>query len=103
MTMIWLAVSLFGLYKIVVDGEMLYAALTIGGLMFIFQRRPYTRDLQFCDIRLAQFGAVDSVFGQWEILSLIFDSQTVQLVPAQAVPHSVRYILTGLSRFHNST
>ena len=40
MTMIWLAVSLFGLYKIVADGDMLYAALTMGGIMIIFQRRP---------------------------------------------------------------
>ena len=61
------------------------------------------RDLPFCDIRRAQFGAVNGVLGQWEILSLIFDSQTVQLVPAQAVPDSVRYILSGLSRFRNAT
>jgi hypothetical protein len=97
LTLIWLVAIAFGAYKVINGGAIPHIVLPIVGAFFIFQRRPYLRDIQVTKIQGVQFGAVQGMAARCDILSIDFGSHAIQLVTSQTVPDTVRVTLQQLS------
>ncbi|SFH54287.1 hypothetical protein SAMN05421753_10190 [Planctomicrobium piriforme] len=97
LTLIWLVAGGFGIYKLFNGGESFNVILPIVGALFIFQRRPYHRDISFEQIRSIQFGSVRGVANRCDLMTVELQSHALQLVTAQPVPTDVRNLLSKIS------
>lgn len=95
-TLLWIVAIAFGVYKVLTGGELLHILLSIVGALFIFQRRPYLRNIPFTEIHSVQFGAVQGMATRCDILSIDVGTHAIQLVTSQTVPDNVRLILQQL-------
>ncbi len=96
LNLIWIGVITFGVYKTLSGAEFPHIVLSIVGAIFIFQRRPYLRDIPFTEIHSVQFGAVQGIAARCDILSIDVGTHAIQLVTSQAVPENVRLMLQKL-------
>ena len=87
---LWLVVVSYGGYRLLVDADPIGAALVLVGSLFLFQRRPYRRDLPYNSIRGVIFGSVRGMAARCDIISVVIDGRAIQLVTAQSIPAEVR-------------
>jgi hypothetical protein len=91
-TVLWLAlIFLFGV-RYWHDGRTVNLVIAFLPIVFLFQRRPYARDLSFDEIRRVEFASVQSM-AVCDLFSVALDSGAVQLVTAQRLPNAVRDVL----------
>ena len=98
LTVIWLAVIGYGIYRYSRDGHIASVMLAVVGAIFIFQRRPYSRDVPFNQIQRVEFGSVQGIAARCDIMSIMLDRRAIQLVTAQRVPDSIRERLRELGK-----
>ena len=97
LTAFWLAAIGFGIHELSNGADLLHVILIIVGALFIFQRRPYSCNIRFRDIESARPGSVHGIAMYCDIVSINFDTSTIQLVPAQLIPATVREMLASLT------
>jgi len=98
LTVIWLAVIGYCVYGFSRNGHIVTAILAIVAAVFIFQRRPYSRDVPFSRIHRVEFGSVQGIAARCDVMSIVHDGRAIQLVAAQLVPDSIRERLQGLGK-----
>lgn len=96
LTIVWLAVIASTVYEFVQNGHSFNTVVAIVALIFIIQRRPYTRDLPFNAIRDVEFGSVRGMTARCDIMSIVLDGRAIQLVTAKNVPGDTRDRLLAL-------
>ncbi len=97
-TVIWLAVIGYVIYGYSRDGHMASILVALVSAMFIFQRRPYSRDIPLNQIHRVEFGSVQGIAARCDIMSIMLDGRAIQLVTAQRVPDCIRERIMELGK-----
>jgi hypothetical protein len=89
LTLLWAGVLAWAVYGLATSdrSRLPFLALAAG---LLFQRRPYTRNLLYSELRAVRLGSVVGVAGRFDILVLGARSGAIHLVTARAVPDELR-------------
>lgn len=92
LTLFWAGVSAWAIYGLATGdrSRLPFLALAAG---LLFQRRPYTRDLPYSELRAVRFGSVRGVAGRFDILVFVARYGAIHLVTARAVTDELRLAL----------
>ena len=90
LTAVWVFVLGYGIYASVRNPGVVNAMLPILAAAFLFQRRPYFRDIPLSELRRVKFGSVRGMATRHDIIMLALTDRVVHLVPSQFVPDTVR-------------
>ena len=93
LNLVWICVVTFSVNKVFNGAGLPHVLLSVVGAIFIFQRRPYLRNIPFTEIHSVQFGAVQGVAARCDIMSIDVGTHAIQLVTSQVIPDNVRLML----------
>ena len=90
LTIIWVVALLFAAYELAsgFSWEWVFLALTAG--ILVFQRRPYSRNIPFSELKGVRFGNVRGVSGHADIVALNLGETALHLVMCQFVPEELK-------------
>ena len=92
----------FCIYHYLRHGDLMSVAFAALAALFVFQRRPYLRDLPFDVVQGVNFGEVRGLAVRCDKLAVVFGGGTVNLVTAQRMPDEVRDMLRGAAEPANA-
>ncbi len=92
LTLLWAGVLAWAVYGLATGDRSRLPFLALAAVL-LFQRRPYTRNLLYSELRLVRFGSVRGVTGRGDILVFGAPSGAIHLVTAQVVPDELRRAL----------
>ena len=96
LTAIWAAAIVYCLYQFSQTDNPIFVGVAIAAAIFIFQRRPYLRDLPTEAIQHVHFGAVRGLAARCDIVSIVVEGGAIQLVTAQRIPEEIRERLVAI-------
>ena len=90
LTIIWVVALLFAAYELAsgFSWEWVFLALTAG--ILVFQRRPYSRNIPFSELKGVRFGNVRGASGRADIIALDLGGTALHLVTCQFVPDELK-------------
>ena len=90
-TVLWVVVLLFAAYKLLFGPSWIWVLLALTAGIFVFQRRPYSQDLPFAELKGIRFGSVQGMAGRGDIVTLNLGAKALHLVTSQFVPGEVKH------------
>lgn len=96
LTVIWALVIGYCVYRYIQTANTFDIFVAVFAMIFIIQRRPYSRDVPFSTIRRVHFGSVRGMAARCDIISIVIGDRAIQLVTAQLLPDELRQRLTEL-------
>ena len=88
-TLLWIFLGI-SLSLIYLSGQRLLDLVFLAFIIIlILQRRPFTRDIPYQEILRASYKDIRGMTTTGQILMLVLDSESVNLVPSQRVPESL--------------
>lgn len=90
LTVAWVLVLAYGLYAVVGNPTAINAVVPVVAAAFLFQRRPYFRDIPFQEVQSVNLGCVRGIASNHDVIALILNDRVLHLVPSQIIPDGVR-------------
>ncbi|MEN6337216.1 MAG: hypothetical protein ABFE01_23410 [Phycisphaerales bacterium] len=98
LTIMWAGVAVYGAFEYFRSGHIFPLILAIVAAAFIFQHRPYSRDVPFNSVDRVHFGVTHGLTGSCDIVSMVVHGRTIQVVTGHSIPGELRQRLTSLNR-----
>ena len=90
LTALWVvAIVVFGI-QFVLTRQFLDGLIAMVGAVFIWQRRPYERSIEYDQIKKVQFGGVRGIGGRGDIVAFQTETDSLHIVTAQFVPEGLK-------------
>ena len=78
------------------SGDTFGAFIVVIAILFLLQRRPYSRDIPYRDIASVKLGKVQGMLGRGDLITLGVAGRGLQIVTAKVLPDSLKQRLGGL-------
>jgi len=95
-TILWAFILLFAVYKLLFRASWEYVLIALISCLLVFQRRPYSRNLSFSELRGIRFGSVRGVCGRGDIVALNLGETVLHLVTSQFIPDELKSQMESL-------